>query len=186
MSGLANITYRTIVDWVKTYIKSNCVNITNYSGINNSFKKGYTKTYTLDGGNEDASCYYTYTLSSNGVVQATSTDVDNDMNNYLKSIGADILLDTRVNDSEFLDFINNMVIFVCTKMTFRVSQLAQSTIYLVYDKDNTKYSNIESVEKGHMFKIIEADDVLEIFNNLFSIIKSNIRTKACIYTTKYS
>ena len=170
MSGIKSITYRTIVDLVKKFIKENCSNITNYSGINASFKNGYTKTYTLDGGNSAATSYYTDTLTANGVSEVSTSTVDTDMNNFLNTIGLTNLLDNNITDSEFLDFINNIIIFASTKMTFRVSQLAQSTIYLVYDTDNKTYSNTEMIEKGHMYKIIEASDAIEIFENLFNII----------------
>ena len=131
MSGLQSITYGTIVDAVKNYIKNNCTNIINFGGIPAEFKSGYSTTITISGGNGAATCYCTISITSGNVVQKTATDVDNDMTSYLQLIGASNMLNDNVKDSELLKFINDMVIFCTTKVAFSTS-VHNSNRYMIY------------------------------------------------------
>ena len=137
MSGLQSITYQTIVDAVKTYIKTNCANITNFAGIPNVFKNGYSNKITISGGNAAATCYCTVTLSANEISQATTTDVDNDMTAFLQSIIPVAVLSQPITDSELIKFINDMTIFCSARMTYSTSIYNTGTSYLVYNKAQT-------------------------------------------------
>ena len=153
MSGLQSITYQTIVDAVKTYIKTHCENITNFDNIPNIFKNGYTNTLTISGGNDTATCYCTVTLSGGEISQATATDVDNDMTAFLQSIIPTNVLQQSMTDSELIKFINDMTIFCCARMCYSTSIYDTSKKYLVYNKSQSasdfswQYEDDSSVDR---------------------------------------
>lgn len=186
MSGLQSITYQTIVDAVKNYIKSNCINITNFAGISNVFKSGYSVNVTVPGGNAAATAYCNIYINGNNIVQATTTNVDDDMNSFLTQIGATDILSQNITDSEFIKFMNDMVIFCTTKMAYSTSIYAVSTKHLIYVTSQTSYENVEAISaSGHSGKEIDLSDATSIINDIVNTAKRSIRCLPVQYYVNY-
>lgn len=186
MSGLQSITYQAIIDAIKTYIKSNCLNISNYSGINIAYKSGYSGTSTIPGGNAAATCYCTYTLSANPVVQVASSVVDADMTNFISQIQLTAKLNSNIASSEFLNFINDIVSFCSSRMAYATSQYATTKQILIYSTSNTSYSSLAPITTDEANKLMETNDINSVVNAVVNVTKQNIRCIPCKYTFSYS
>lgn len=186
MSGLQNKKYSDIVNAIKTYIKTNCVNISNYNGIETAYKSGFTGTSTIPGGNGAATCYCTYTIAANPVSQVASSVVDTDMTNFIAQIQLTSKLDTNIASSEFINFINDMVSFCSSKMVYATSQYAATKQILIYSTSNTSYSSVAAITTEDANKMMVSGDINSIINAIVNITKQTIRCIPCRYTFSYS
>lgn len=191
--SLGNITYQSIVDTVKTWIKSNCANIANYSGMNNAVKNGYVMNIGSSSVgteySESASCSLTSPITS----AVSSSTVDTDMSNFLTSIGASSLLSQNVNPTQFYKFINDMCCFCCTKLAYVTSQqntTTSSVRYLIYWSGNTSYTYTQNiVNSSDVNLLINASDVNTMWQNIVDMmtrISGNIRIVPVSYTFSLS
>lgn len=180
---LEAITYNHIVTAVKTWIKSNCSNISNYTGMSGAVKNGYT--YTIATIN---STVFTETatasLTSPITAAIASAVVDTDMNNYLTSAGINSFLNTNISADNFFKFINDIMVFCTTKLGFVTSQSGNSSSssvrYLVYCTGNTTYNNSISLTKSSATQyLIKANDVQSILQYIINNITNNIRVLNC-------
>ena len=184
-SGLQDITYQQLVDVVKNYIKTNCTNITNYAGIPAVFKAGYSNQYTIPGGNAAATCYCTTTITGGDIVQATASDVDTDMNNFIETIYSKQYLSQYIKDSELIKFVNDLVIFCSTRLLYSTSVL-NSSKYLIYSKSQSTsdfswhYEN-DSLTSKYLYKHLKED--CEYYKEIYYKCTSK-ETGDIIYTTK--
>lgn len=187
MSGLKNITYQTIVDAVKTYIKNNSANIANFAGIPAAFKSGYSSIITISGGNAAATCYCTVSISGNAVTQATTTNVDNDMSSFLQTIGATSLLSQNIKSSELIKFVNDITIFCANRLYIASSIYNSGTNYLIYSPyQSGSYSDVETVSTGSVDKQIDYTDATSIVNAIVNTTKQVIRCIPIQYSENYS
>ena len=85
--ALQNITYNEIVETVKNYIKTNCMNIANFGAIPAAFKAGYTLSGNISSSGDRYTSKYVVTITR-AVTQVASSVVDTDMNNFLTTINA--------------------------------------------------------------------------------------------------
>ena len=185
MSGIQSITYETIVNQIKNYMKNNCINITNYAGINAAFKSGYSSKITISGGNSAATCYCTITSSGNLVQQATTSDVDTDMTNFCNTIGLTPYLTQSVKDTEFVKFMNDMLMFCTTKLAFSTS-VYNSNRYLIYNKGQTSYGTTYTINEGSNNKTVETTDATTAINSLLNGVNNMVRDLPVIYNLNYS
>lgn len=179
--SIGNITYGTVVNLVKNWIKTNCVNITNFAGIPSVFKSGYTSSTVFAGAGTAAVATYIYNLTGNAISSVGVSTVDNDMNNFITTIGINDKLNQPIPASEFINFINDMVSFCSTKVCFTTSQF-HNVGYTVYYPQNTAYSSVVTLPTNFDIKVIEATDAIKILNSLFGVIQQNIRNVTCRYS----
>ena len=185
MSGIQSITYGAIIDIIKNYMKTNCVNITNFNGIPSVFKSGYSNKITISGGNAAATCYCTVTSSGNYIPSATTNDVDSDMSLFCDTIGLTPYLNLNVQDTEFVKFMNDMLSFCTIKLAFSTS-VYNSTRYLIYNKNNSSYGTLYTINEGSSGKIVETTDVTSAIGKLLTDINTVIRELPVQYSLNYS
>ena len=193
--SLGSITYGTIVDAVKTWIKSNCSNIANYSGMSNAVKNGYSYTVGTSSAGAAYSESATCSLSSSITAAVGASTVDTDMNNFLSTIGVtSTMLSQNVNPTQYYKFINDMCCFCCTKLAFVTSQTGNasntSVRYLIYWTGNTAYNyNISIASSTATAYVCNAADFNKIWQNLVDMmvrISGNIRVLPVKYTYSLS
>lgn len=181
---IANITYGTIVNQVKNWIKSNCKNISNYGGINAVFKKGWSKSEsTINAPGYQGTC--TIAITSY-VPQASGTNVDNDMASFCNTYNISNKLNTYVSEDEFYHFIQNMISFLCTKCVLTCSQFAQGTSYLVYDPTNTTFNTTFNITSNEQQRLIYSLDVTSLMATMVDVVNNNIRCEPCKYSWSLS
>lgn len=181
---IANITYNTVVNQVKNWIKSNCTNISNFGGINGVFKSGWTSS-----GTTLTSPQYTgtYTVTiSRAVTQATAANVDTDMTNFCNDKGITNKLSTNIPPAEFYHFIQDMISFMCTKCVYATSQYAQGTRYLIYYPSNTSYSTTFNISSTEATRLAYASDVTSLMTTMITVVNQNIRCVPCKYSWSFS
>lgn len=176
---IASVTYQSLVDVVKNWIKTNCSNISNYANIPTTFKAGYQSKVRY-AGNDTSPSSYTITISGNAVTSATTANVDSDMTAFLSSCGLTNLAQ-NIPASEFLDFIKDMVVFCSTKLVIVGSQLS-TTKYLCYDTSNTTYNDKFALDTNQAYKMMEATDITTLLSNIITLTRQTIRNKTCQYT----
>lgn len=176
---IAVMTYQQVVDIVKNWIKANCANIANFAGMDGHFKSGWTSgKIRFEGNNTSPSCY-TATLSGNAVAQVAASTVDTDMTTFLTSCGL-TNLSQNIPDSEFLDFIKDMVVFCSTKISLTASEYV-STTYIIYDTANTTYNDKYNIDTNDAKKILAATDVTQLMSNIITLVRQNMRNKVVSY-----
>ena len=192
--SLENITYQSVVDTVKTWIKSNCSNIANYSGMSNAVKNGYSYTIGSSSSGEAYSETASCSLTSSITGAVAESVVDTDMTNFLTTIGVTSLLSQYINPTQFYKFINDMCCFCCTKLAFVTSQTGNantsSVKYLIYWSANTNYNyDINIVSSSDTGYLLNASDVNEFWQNIVDMmvrINGNIRVLPVKYNYSLS
>lgn len=174
---LNDITYNTVINTVKNWIKNNCINIANWNSIPACFKQGYSNTTVISGnGTIQSTCTINIVKY---VSQVSGTTVDTDINNFLNNIGLSNKLNENIDNSEFINFINNIVNFCATRLCFTVSQYSENK-YLIYSNLSVTIPKI-AMNDFEDFKLTESTDVIEILKCLEDILNKNIRTIPCTY-----
>lgn len=184
--AIENITYESIRDTVKNWIKSNCSNITNYAGMSSAVKNGYSYTIGSSGSNaytETAKA----TLSSSLSSATNASQVDTDMNTFWNLIGSP---SGNITPDNFYKFINDMACFCATKLAFITSQTgnanSSSVRYLIYWTSNNNWNFDIYIDKStatHHYII--ANDVNTFWKNIIDMmtrVDGNIRVIPCKYT----
>lgn len=185
---LGPITYQNIVDTVKTWIKANCVNITNYAGMSACVKNGYS--YQIGSSGSSAYIETAKASLSSQIIQLSASIVDSDMSNFLISVGASSFLNTNVSQDNFFKFISDMVCFCGTKLAYATSQSNNSSTstvrYLIYNNLNSTYNyKINIVQSSATTEILKANDTAVFLNYIIDLINqigNNIRVVPCKYT----
>ena len=116
------ITYQSLIDEVKTFFKTNCVNISNYNSIPDCYKEGFSKllwNYSFVGsGNRPGTKRCTATLTINNPVPRVNTEtVDTNLQQFLTSIGLSDT-STMIDSTNLLNFLQNLVVFFTSKTGF--------------------------------------------------------------------
>lgn len=175
--ALGSLTYNDVINGVKTYLKSNCTNISNFGGMDACFKSGFVSSGQI-AGNATATTNYSVNITR-AISQVSAGTVDTDMTNFLSSIGI-----TNVNATltagVFFKFINDMISFISTKCVFTVSQYS-SNRFLIYWTGNTTYANTYKIDSVAQEKISQANDIHQMLNAIFNIAKQNIRCVSVQY-----
>lgn len=182
---IATITYQQLVTVVTDWVKANCSNIANFAGIESYFKSGWTTGKQRYAGNDTSPSCYTVTISGNIVSQVAATTVDSDMTTFLATNCGLSNLSQNIPDSEFLDFIKDMVVFCSTKVVNVASQYS-STRYICYDTGNTSYTNPFLINTSDAKKMLLASDITELLGNIITLVRQNMRNKTCQYTITLS
>lgn len=184
---IANITYKSVVDEVKNWIKANCKNISNYASIKGEFKSGWSKSEpTISGGKTTKT--WKITLTSGGVISYSVSDVDNDMKTFCENycgLTTD-KMSKRVSEDEFYHLVQNMISFICTKCNFVCSQYAQETRYLVYKKDNNSFSTTFNISSDKTQRLIYAMDAKSLMATMLDVVNQNLRCSQCVYKLELS
>ena len=182
--AIASITYKQLSDMVVSWIQTNCKNISNFAGIEAQFKSGYTSGKVRYAGNDTSPSCYTINLTGNAVASVSASTVQTDMTNFLVSCGLTDLNKT-IPASEFLDFVKNLIVFCSKKVVIVASQLVSSK-YICYHTANTTYNTTYQLDTNDARKIILANDVLQLLDNITNIVRQSIRNKTCQYSITMS
>lgn len=177
------ITYQEIIDLVKEYIIANCSNINDFNGMPAVFKTGYTSTGNIPRVNVSSKFTYTpkYVVTIiKPVTAATSTNVNADMNAFISKIGLTARLTDTVTTNSFLPFINDIISFCSTKLSFATSQYSTQK-YLIYNTNNNNYLAVENIPADIVYRLAHAIDVTKLINILFMVTKSLLRNIPCLY-----
>lgn len=176
---IKSITYNTVTESIKNWIKTNSINIANWNSIPTCFKQGYSNTYQI-AGNETINSNCTATIVKY-ITQSTTNAVDTDFNTFLTYLNIKNNLNSQLPGSEFINFINNIINFCSIKLCFVVSQFSENS-YLIYNQ-NANLQNIFIQQNTYnSTKKISNEDMLKMLNCLENDIKKNIRTISCTYT----
>lgn len=180
------ITYNEVITLVKNWLKSNCKNITDYNSIKSEFKSGWSKQETVlsaHGGDVHYTGIATISIKSGAIEQATAETVDNDMSLYITNNCklSTMDLDKNISESEFYNFIQNMISFICSKCAYATSQFSQNTKYLIYVSTNNNYMETFSIDLIDEKKIINALDVTSLMKTMFDVVNQNMRCHHIIY-----
>lgn len=178
---IQNITYNTIINEVKNWIKTNCINISNYNSLPACFKPGYNTKTDIGGINSEYPASL-YCKILNSVPQATTADVDTDFNNFISSIGL-TNINTKCSANNYLAFMNDIVIFLSDHLIFTTSQFSTNK-YLIYRK-NSSYAKRYILEEEAELRLITAEDIVSILDTVVNITKLNIRSLACTYSFSF-
>ncbi len=181
---IQNITYQTLVDLVKNYIKTNCKNISDFASISSVMKSGYSTSATISSAGDGYTSSYTCTISK-AVAQVDTSTVDTDMTNFLSTIGVSSKLSSNIPEGEFIKFFNDMVSFCSTKMAFATSQFT-TTKYLIYNTGSTSYASTVTIGNNTARQLIKVTDITTITNMLTSVMKQTLRTIPCTYTYSFA
>ena len=182
--AIASITYKQLSDVVVSWIQTNCKNIASFSSIEAQFKSGYTSGKVRYAGNDASPSCYTINLTGNAVASVSADTVVTDMTNFLSSCGLTDL-NKEIPASEFLDFVKNLIVFCSTKIVIVASQLVSSK-YICYHTANTTYNTKYQIDTNDARKIIMANDVIQLLDNITNIVRQSIRNKTCQYSITMS
>lgn len=177
------ITYKSIINEVKNWIKSNCINITNYGSIKPEFKAGWSRTdATMFVDNDPAlGVKNTCKISiSRSIPSATASNVDSDIDEFCKTYN--IQPDATITEDELYHFIQNMISFICTKCCYATSQYSQENSYLVYIPSNKSYMNVFTIDGVKTPHLITSIDTKSIMTTMFDVVNRNLRSYHCQYT----
>ena len=181
---IQNITYKTLVDIVVSYIKTNCVNISNYDIIHNSMKNGFSTGANISSSGGGYTSSYNCKISK--IVNAVDASVvDTDMQNFLSHIEMGNKLNLNITEGDFLNFINDLVSFCSTKMGFATGQFTVEK-YLIYNTESNDYMSTVVIGKDTAKQIIKAKNANDIINMLFNVMKQTLRNIPCIYTYSFA
>ena len=100
----------------------------------------------------------------------------NILQNPIKLVIKNKAYDNRV----FLDFIKNMVVFCSTKVSLTASEYV-STTYIIYDTANTTYNDKYNINTNDAKKMMLATDIIQIMNNIITLVRQNMRNKVVSY-----
>ena len=194
-----SITYRKLVDVVYNYIMNKCLNIRGkdengndidrFSTLPSSLKAGYSFTKQIDHTWSQifsGPCRFVPTaicqiVPTTSVIGVSSYTIKSQLDSFLNDIGVYSKLDTQIADGEFYKFVNDLILFCCSKVCFATSQFTPNK-YLIYcPNDDIDNSLVEKIA-GDVVDIIEASDVNEILFILTNILNSNIRQQTVKYT----
>lgn len=182
---IVNVTYETIRDTVKNWVKSNCSNITNYDGMSSAVKNGYS--YTIGSSGKTAYTESATATLSSSLTSVTTSQVDTDMNTFWSLIGSPSGV---IAPDMFYKFINDMACFCATKLAFITSQSgnasSSSVKYLIYWSANTNWNYNVKIDKSTVSQhYISASDVSMLWQNIIDMmtrVNGNIRVIPCKYT----
>lgn len=182
--AIASITYKQLSDVVVSWVQTNCKNIASFSSIEAQFKSGYTSGKIRYAGNDASPSCYTINLTGNAVASVASATVATDMTNFLSSCGLTDL-NKQIPASEFLDFVKDLIVFCSTKVVMVASQLVTSK-YICYHTANTTYNTKYQLDTNDAQKIMAANDILQLLDNITNIVRQSIRNKTCQYSITMS
>lgn len=171
------ITYRDLKDIVVNWIITNCSNITDYDGMHDCVKNGMTFKIGEHKGNSYKEVV-TYTIQSPLNGPTSITTVNNDMDLFYSSIGSP---DGEIPENKFYEYINDLVLFCCTKLGFITSQYANgvnNTVnptdnvkYLIYFQENNDFSNKIYIDSSSLNSyIIKAKDANMLWKNIIDML----------------
>lgn len=181
---IASMTYNDLaINTVANWINTNCTNITNFAGIPACFKSGYSNKAQFAGSGASL-CYRTITISGNAVPQVATSTVISEITSFMSARGIANLAAT-IPASEFLDFLKDMISFVCTKCTWTASQ-HDSHKYLVYWSGNGTFNNLFPLNDTQTKKLAIATDIVNLSENFINIVRENMRNKVIKYTYTFS
>ena len=178
------ISYSTIVNTVKNWIKTNCLNISNYNSMHASVKNGYVL---------EISSRMTGTIQqkARGIIKngltgpVASTQVDSDMNSFLNHIGNPT---GNVTEDNFYAFINNMAAFCYTNVVYIASKgevnLNTAYKYLVYKPNNSQWRNVIQLNTD-VTNLIEANEINVLCENIIKIL-TNIEKDFDVIPIQYT
>lgn len=179
MPIVSDIKYETIVNQVKNWLKSNCVNITNYASIEAQFKPSYTQN--MNKWTHGSTIHTSKVTITKSVPSASSSNVDNDMKAFCNTYKISDKLQKYVSEDEFYEFIQNMISFMCTHCRVACSQLVQNKEYIVYIPSVTDYSEVFDITSDEQQNIINATDVLSLMTTMFTVVHRSLRCHNCTY-----
>ena len=181
--SLGNLTYGVLIDQVKTWIKSNCINISAYGTLPACFKSGYSNVVAQSGN-------YTCTVVTIGdtVSEVLSSVVDSDMLSFWANYCGNLSVGLQVAPTNYIAFIQDMICFCSERVYIAASQFSQ-TNYLVYSSGEKSYSSHKVLSSTQQsYKLIMVDDVAYLNDNskgiltgIINDVSKNIRLQCVRY-----
>lgn len=177
-----DLTYNELKNTVTNWIKTNCMNISNYGAISSAVKSGYQYTIGTFGGGA-------YTEKATAIISSplneptSASQVDIDMNEFWTIIGSP---SGYISPYTFYPFINNMVSFCCTKIAYIYSQpnkSGNSLKYLIYYPQNKTWKFYTPIVESE-YRLIDASDTDTFWKNLIEMV-SRKEGYIRVLTTQY-
>lgn len=173
--GIENITYRTLVNSVVSYITANCNNIdsTKFNALPAYFKSTYInqKKFTASNGGQEYTGHIYVSVSGNAVSQVSNT-VNANLVAFLNISNLDANIDTK----SFIAFFNNILSFCSRYLRFATSQF-DTKAYLIYgDTGNTQtFSSV-------------ADDLIraQSVQDIITVLKNRLNVLVRCYPVRYT
>ena len=185
--SLGTVTYGTLIDQVKNWIKTNCINIANYSGLPACFKSGYSATgnCTSTGHAGYYTSQYTVTIASGAVAQVTAATVDTQMTSFWNDYCGGISVSLNVTPTNYFAFIQDMTSF-CSARVYMANSEFSTNSYLVYNSGGATYVNYKALTSSQQsYKLITADDIAYnaqgILINVINAVNQSLRLQSLHY-----
>ena len=177
--SLSPITYKTLVDIVKDYILTNCHNFSKYDSMESCFKPGYHFTIVVPHHGGKTYTPYSATYISQSISRYSDSTLTEDLNNFLTSIKVIDKLNENIKDSDFINFVCNMVSFCSTKCCFTTSQYSNNKL-LVY-QPNSSYSEINPITQASLIRQVYVNDAILLMKTAINVSSQNFRCVPCTY-----
>ena len=188
--SIASVTYNTFVNTVKDLIKTNCLNISDYSSLPSCFKSGYNVSYEATCADKSTCITYSagaiFTIANSSVVpQVAASQVDTNMNNFLSTYCSAVNLDDPISQRNYLAFMQDMICFAFAHCKFATSYFTYSTNYLVYISSVT-YNHPHILLSDQGYKFVQAIDIDYESKGLLDNIFNNCSDTNRLHNVYYS
>lgn len=122
--NIPKTTYNDILNQVKTWITTNCRNISDYAGLSNHYKTGTVINISNITSNHNHGTTSHKLTVNNGVAQQTATNVENDLNAFFTNLGLPASTrDYPIDDANFYNFMHDIAVFCSYKVCLASSQI---------------------------------------------------------------
>ena len=172
--------YSVLLNEMVNYCKTNCKNIDgSYNSLNSSLRPGWSKSEVIAGAGTGLPRGVTYRIL-NSVPRYTSADIDADYNTFItiNKINPELIC----TENNIIKILLDISSFLSTKLCFYSGQF-YNTQTLCYDKANTKFINMLSLNIEANTRLIYAEDGNQIITSLIDTIIQNFDQKVCKYST---
>lgn len=184
-----NVTYSTMIDQVKQWIKTNCINIANFGSLPACFKSGQTAasgSCTSTGHADYYNSTYTVKVSSNAVAQVAASTVDTQMTNFWTDYCGNININLNITPTNYLAFIEDMTSFCSARVYIACSEFSQNR-YLIYNDGAATYVNNRQLTSSQQaYKLITATDIAYtsqgILINIINAVNQTLRLRPVYYS----
>ena len=122
--NIPKTTYNDILNQVKTWITTNCINISNFAGLSNHYKTGTVINISNITSNHNHGTTSHNIIVNNGVPQQTATNVENDLNVFFTNLGLPASTrDYPIDDANFYNFMHDIAVFCSYKVCLASAQI---------------------------------------------------------------
>lgn len=167
---MINLTYRTVSDVALNYLKSICLNITNYGAVPVQFKAWYSWTQT------NARAKYYWSIGDRGVSICSASQLEQSYNSWMTSKG--VVLDAQVTSNGLFNYFVALALWTSTHIVIVQSQLNSSRIICYLRTGNPPSNPI--INEGDL---AYAEDMESMIKTVCSLIHNNMKDYFIRYNT---